>query len=1068
MGPASSEVVDDTPLAHPRRITWIGASALALGGSNQSIFIISGTAGLFAVQGSAAVPLMLVGLMLAFMAAPGWIELSCMFPNRVGGIAATCAEAFRPYSAVLANLTGVCYWWGWVPTCGLTAIFSADALHQWYLPTVSVTRLAILIVLVFMALNLCGLKWATRLAVPLATAAALLALGSTLIPIATGHVDWHRAVSFHLASPFHGTFGRLTSAMAGLYLIGFAAPAFEAAACHIGEMKNPRRDQPRAMWTAGGLASIYFVFMPLVWLGVFGPHALSGNLAALVGPTFQPLVGSLAKSVAIWFIALNMFCGTIQPLSGASRTLSQLAEDGLLPRIMAKRIKRTDAPIVAIMFTAAAAIAGILFGDPLALIAAANLTYLIGISLPSIAVAILRRNEPNRVRIYRAHDWSIRLGVAAAIAWLLATVLGFEQFGLPYVIFGLVLAYSGSIAYSWGVRQQRKREGTISPRWSLHFKLTGAMLAVLSLDGAGYLIAVNHVGQSDPALIALLKDLFVAVGLLTITVGLVLPGMIAHTAEQVSRAAQRLSRGTLHELSNAMEALAAGDLEHAQASVQSAPVDVRTRDEFGLMAESFNVMQAEAGRVAAALDVAALQLRRHRDDLENLVKERTAELTNAYDGLRAERSERQALLQRIRALSGRLYVSYDEHVDEVAAISQVSKAIASVMGLNTVLIQLVDGDGEIRQDASLWRSGSLQRDVEHVSLPEPVRRFLLTDGERHETVAVNDVTQRSSVVSDNVLRDLVALVPIRSFFLCPFYGAEGTLLGFLFVAHSRNQLEWSDDDATIIETVAGDLARAVVNARLFDEHEHIVAQLRELDRTKSEMISTFSHELRTPLASIRAYVELMRAGETELLGGTPRMLEVIEKNTLRLSRLIEDILTVSHLESEVYGSPLMPLELGPLVTSVTTALRAQATDADLELNVYLPDEMIQVLGDEQQLERVLFNLLTNAIKFTHPGGTIEVAITTSPGEVLIVVRDNGMGIPEDELTLVLDRFYRGSNATDQVIAGTGLGLSIVDAIVRHHGGTMEITSSVGRGTTIYIHLPSSLPRGAGVATVGAS
>ena len=116
---------------HPRRVSWVGASALALGGSNQSIFLIGA---LLLAQGTMAVPLLAVGLVLSYMATPGWIELSCMLPNRVGGIAATCAEAFRPYSALLANLTGVCYWWGWVPTCGLTAIFSAAALHQWYLP----------------------------------------------------------------------------------------------------------------------------------------------------------------------------------------------------------------------------------------------------------------------------------------------------------------------------------------------------------------------------------------------------------------------------------------------------------------------------------------------------------------------------------------------------------------------------------------------------------------------------------------------------------------------------------------------------------------------------------------------------------------------------------------------------------------------------------------------------------------------------------------------------------------------------------------------------------------------
>ncbi len=116
---------------HPRTLGWLGVTSLAMGGSNQSIFILGAV---IAAQGSAAIPLLITGLLLSWAATPGWIELVLMWPNRVGGIAATCAEAFRPYSPVLANLTGVCYWWGWIPTCGLTAILSASALHQWYLP----------------------------------------------------------------------------------------------------------------------------------------------------------------------------------------------------------------------------------------------------------------------------------------------------------------------------------------------------------------------------------------------------------------------------------------------------------------------------------------------------------------------------------------------------------------------------------------------------------------------------------------------------------------------------------------------------------------------------------------------------------------------------------------------------------------------------------------------------------------------------------------------------------------------------------------------------------------------
>src|SRR6266850_7218179 len=136
---------------HPRTLGWAGTTALAMGGSNQSLFLIGALfigQGHIPGQGSASVPLLIIGLLLSWAAAFGWTELVLMWPNRVGGIAASCAEAFRPYSAVLANLTGVCYWWGWVPTCGLTAILSASAIQQWFLPGINVSILATLLVVI--------------------------------------------------------------------------------------------------------------------------------------------------------------------------------------------------------------------------------------------------------------------------------------------------------------------------------------------------------------------------------------------------------------------------------------------------------------------------------------------------------------------------------------------------------------------------------------------------------------------------------------------------------------------------------------------------------------------------------------------------------------------------------------------------------------------------------------------------------------------------------------------------------------------------------------------------------
>jgi amino acid permease len=181
-----------------------------MGGSNQSLFLMAALVagqGDIAGQGTAAVPLLILGLALSWAALPGWTELILMWPNRVGGIAATCGEAFKPYAPVLGNLTGMSYWWGWVPTCGLTALLSASAISQWFLPGVSVPGLATLIVVVFVGVNLLGVEWAGRVASVIATASALLAFTSARTPVFAGTVDWRLALTFDLETPFPGAFG---------------------------------------------------------------------------------------------------------------------------------------------------------------------------------------------------------------------------------------------------------------------------------------------------------------------------------------------------------------------------------------------------------------------------------------------------------------------------------------------------------------------------------------------------------------------------------------------------------------------------------------------------------------------------------------------------------------------------------------------------------------------------------------------------------------------------------------------------------------------------------------------
>ncbi len=693
------------PRSHPRTIGWFGTTCVAMGGINQSLFLIGALfigQGAIPGQGSAAVPLLIAGLLLSWAATPGWTELILMYPNRVGGIAATCAEAFRPLSPVLANLTGVCYWWGWVPTCGLTALLSASAIQQWYLPWISVPLLASAIVVFFTIVNLCGVKWVMRLAMPFATVSALLAFLSAFVPIARGTVDWHQAFSYHLTVPFSGWFGQVTSIMAGLYLVGFAAPAFEQAACHVGETIDPKKNVPRAMFASAAMATLYFVILPVVWLGTLGPEPLGKDLALELGPTFAPLLGSAAKGAAIWFMMMNMFHGTIAPLAGASRTLAQLSEDGLLPEFLAKR-SRTDAPWAATLLTAFVAIVFLLICDPVWLIAAANLTYLIGIAMPNVAVWLLRCSEPDMERPYRAPRGTIVLGLIAAAIWGLTVVLGFEQFGLLTVIVGFAFAYSGAAAYAWRKFTDRRKAGLPGIAHTLHVKLTGAMLIVLTLDAVGYLIAVTSISQHDTALIAALEDIFVVVALLTICVGLILPGMIAHSAVQVSTAASKLVKGTMADFERAMRALAAGDLDSAKARFEVSPIMLNSRDEVGEMARNFNLLQEGIGRAAGGLEGAREGLLRSRAALTETNERLRVELherQRAQVALRSSLQEKDALLKEVhhrvknnmQVVSSLLNLQLDYLPDDQARpiITDTQGRIAAMALVHEKLYQSVD------------------------------------------------------------------------------------------------------------------------------------------------------------------------------------------------------------------------------------------------------------------------------------------------------------------------------------------------------------------------------------------
>jgi two-component system phosphate regulon sensor histidine kinase PhoR len=195
--------------------------------------------------------------------------------------------------------------------------------------------------------------------------------------------------------------------------------------------------------------------------------------------------------------------------------------------------------------------------------------------------------------------------------------------------------------------------------------------------------------------------------------------------------------------------------------------------------------------------------------------------------------------------------------------------------------------------------------------------------------------------------------------------------------------------------------------------------------------------------------------------GILSMMDVISRNSDRLRRLIEDMLTVSQQDSGNLN--LKQVELGQVLRIVVAALRPLADSRNVTITGADSHEDVKVQADEAQLEQVFTNIVANAIKFTPKGGRISISFMTPASEAgspcaVVDVMDTGVGIPEQEIAQVFTRFYRASNASSAAIPGSGLGLAIAYDIVRRHGGSLDLSSVLGEGTTVSVHLPVDGPR----------
>jgi signal transduction histidine kinase/DNA-binding response OmpR family regulator len=320
----------------------------------------------------------------------------------------------------------------------------------------------------------------------------------------------------------------------------------------------------------------------------------------------------------------------------------------------------------------------------------------------------------------------------------------------------------------------------------------------------------------------------------------------------------------------------------------------------------------------------------------------------------------------------------------------------------------------------------------------------------------------------------------RSFLGTPLF-SSAQVYGWLYLTDKIGADEFNEADERLAVTLATQVCVAYENARLYTDAQRHAAELQQevaerkqaeeerarmlireqaaraeaerANRTKDEFLATLSHELRTPLTAILGWSHLLRTNRLDD-GNKARALETIERNARAQSQLIDDLLDVSRIITGKLRLELHPVELVPIIESAIDSMRPAAEAKGIRFDVALEREAGQVSGDANRLQQVVWNLFSNAVKFTPDGGSVNVRLERTDSHARIAVSDTGQGIDPQFLPFIFDRFRQADGSTTRKHGGLGLGLAIVRHLVELHGGTIKVESEgQDRGATFTIELP---------------
>ncbi len=417
--------------------------------------------------------------------------------------------------------------------------------------------------------------------------------------------------------------------------------------------------------------------------------------------------------------------------------------------------------------------------------------------------------------------------------------------------------------------------------------------------------------------------------------------------------------------------------------------------------------------------------------------------------------------------NARLFEQLGEKARRLTLLAEISMAVTSTLERDAILNTAAEG---LRRLFTVGQCGIVIVDEEsavgRLAAESPPRGAdaPVTIPLQNDPVFQRILTARQAIVVEDAEHDPLLLRVrqgmlqrnIQSALIVPLLVKSKTI-GVIGLGSTEGKRVFTAEEIELAQTIANQISVAMDNAELYQQRMNDISTLKEVDQLKSNLVSNVSHELRAPLTSIKAYTELLLAEAERSHNGTCQdWLTVIDRETDRLTGLITDYLNLSRLESGHFRMEAEPLGLANIVAEVVSVLEVQAKQRHITIGVEPQPSLPELWGDRELIRVAVRNLVSNAIKFSHDGGQIHIAMGYNDGSFKFSIQDEGPGIPEDALPHLFDKFFRVP-ATNGV-PGTGMGLALAREAVMAHGGRIEVESTAGKGSRFTVTLPGASRR----------